>query len=501
MSLLGIDVGTTGVKAVVFNLEGKIIASSYKEYPLIYIKQGWIELNPHIVWNSIEEVIKKVNILSKKDPVEVVSVSSMGESFVSVDSNGNILGNSIANLDTRAEFLMEGWEEKLGRFNIFKITGQSLNPVLTVNKLIWLKKFNPQLFKKVWKFLCYEDFVFYKLGGMTITDYSIAARTMAFDISKKKWSDKILNIAGLDENLLPNIKPSGEIIGEVSEKVAKQLGFKKKVLLVSGAHDQPAGALGSGIIKEEIAMDSTGTVECITPTFNKLNLNKKMLEYNYCCSPAALKGLYVTFAYNFTGGSLLRWYRDILANEEKRLAKKLNKDVYDLILENLPKSPTNLFILPHFLQAGTPYFDSNSKGVILGLTIGTKKNEIVKAILEGITYEMKLNLYCLEKAGIKINEIRAIGGGAKSDVWLKLKADMFNKKVVSLNVSESACLGVALLGGVAIGKYKSIFEAINNVVKVKKVFYPDSQRSKIYEEKFKVYKKIYPTLKDILHKI
>jgi xylulokinase len=501
MSLLGIDVGTTGVKAVVFNIEGKVIADAYKEYPLIYIKPGWIELNPHIILNSIEEVIKKVNILSRKDPVEVISVSSMSESFISLDSNGNILGNSIANLDTRAEFLIEWWEKKLGKFNIFKITGQPLNSILTINKLIWLKKFKPKLFKKVWKFLCYEDFVFYKLSGETITDYSIAARTMAFDINKKKWSDKILNIAGIDVNLLPDVKPSGEVIGEVSKKVAKKLGFKRKVFLVSGAHDQPAGAVGSGIVKEGIAMDATGTVECITPAFNKLNLNKKMLEYNYCCSPHALKNLYVTFAYNFTGGSLLRWYRDTFAIEEKKLAKRSNKDVYNIILKEIPKNPTNLFILPHFLATGTPYFDSNSKGVILGLTFGTKKNEVVKAILEGITYEMKLNLYYLKNAGVDISEIRTIGGGAKSDVWLQLKADMFNKKVVSLNVSESACLGVALLGGVAVGKYKSIYEAINNVVKVKKVFYPDFKKSKIYEDKFEIYKKIYPTLKDILHKI
>jgi len=501
MSLLGIDLGTTGVKAVCFGLSGKVLAEAYQEYPLLQFKGGRVELDPFFVWKAVSSVIRSVNAAAKKDPVEALSVSSMGESFVPIGKNGEFLSNIIANVDTRAGDQRDWWEKKVGLFELFRITGQPYHTIFSINKIKWLKENKPLLYKNTYKFLCMEDLVLFKLGGITVTDYSLAGRMMAFDIKRKIWSKKILDAAGIDAAKLPEPVPSGRIVGEVRTKVAALLGFKAGVKLVTGSIDQSAAALGAGIIKEGVAVDSLGTAECITPVFKGLKLERSMFESNYCCTAHSEPDLYVTFAFNFTGGAILKWYRNYFAELEKGLAKEKGKDVYDLITGGLPEEPTGLLVLPHFTVTGTPYYDNNSKGAILGLTLSTGKSELVKALMEGVTYEMMLNLNCLKKAGLKVKEVRVMGGGARSPYWLQLKADMYGIKTVALNVSEAGCLGGAIRAGTATGRYRNFEEAVAETVKVKKEYYPDKKKNNIYLEKFEVYKKVYPALKDILHKL
>lgn len=502
MSLLGLDVGTTGTKAVAFDITGNIISSSYREYPLIHPKPGWIELDSNVVWNAIKEVLTEVASKTKSDPISALAVSSLGEAATPINKNGEVIYNSIVGFDTRTEDLVLFWERVIGKEKILKITGMPLSGIYTINKIMWMKKHMPDVYKKVWKFLCYEDFVIYKLTGVPVIDYSLASRTMAFDIKKKKWSKEILEKAQVPKNLFSEVAQSGEIVENINKKVASEIGLPDNVKVVTGGHDQPCGALGAGVIKSGLVMDATGTVECLAPAFNKPVLNRSMLKHNHCCYLHVVENLYINISFNFTGGSLLKWYRDTLCKSEIETAKQKNVDVYDIMLTNIKEKPTDLFILPHFTTTGTPWFDANSKGCILGLTLATSKDEITKAVLEGITYEMKLNLELLEESGIKINEIRAIGGGAKSRKWLQLKADMFGKKVVSMKVSEAVCLGAAILAGKATGEYTSIENAVNKVVKQEEIFYPDKNRQKEYEEKFrKIYKNLYLTMKDLNHEI
>jgi len=283
--------------------------------------------------------------------------------------------------------------------------------------------------------------------------------------------------------------------------VAKELGLPKETLVVTGGHDQPCGALGAGVIKPGITMDAIGTVECITPAFQKPVINRKMLSNRFCCYPHVVPNQYVTVAFNFTGGSLLRWYRDQFGEKEVEIAQKTGQDVYDSLVQKISKEPSSLFILPHFTTTGTPYFDHHSRGAILGLALATTKPEVTKAILEGISYEIRLNIELLAQSGISVQEIRAIGGGAKSDIWLQIKSDLFGRKILSLNVTEAASLGVALLAGWAVGEYKSLEEAVKQTVKIKKTFQPNLKNKRIYDQKFKIYRQIYPLLKDLNHQI
>jgi xylulokinase len=279
--------------------------------------------------------------------------------------------------------------------------------------------------------------------------------------------------------------------------MAAQLGLPKGCKVVTGGHDQPAGALGAGIIKERIAIDATGTVECFAPAFSRPVMNPVMLRNNFCCYYHVAPRLYVTLAFNFTGGSLLRWFRDTMAGEEKAEAKRRGVDVYDILMAKMSAAPTDLFVLPHFTMTGTPYMDPTPTGAIIGLNLATSKAKLIKAVLEGISYEMKLNIELLEEAGVVVDELRAIGGGAKSERWLQLKADMFNKRIVRLTTTEAACQGVSIAAGVATGEYASFSEAVGAIVKPDKVFLPNRSRAKMYEEKLAEYRRIYPALKTI----
>ncbi len=355
MSFLSLDVGTTGCKAIIFDLKGRVTANTYREYPLTYPRPGWIELNANLVWIKIKECIEEVLAKDKSTKVKTISVSSQGEAFVPVNKKGDILYNSIVTFDNRAEKWVEWWDAQVSRTKIFEITGMPLSGTYTLNKILWFRENKPKLFAKVWKFLCYEDFIFLKMGLPPTIDYSLAAKTMGFDIHRKCWSKELLRVSELDEDVLSETKPSGEFIGKISRKGAAETGLPVGTRVITGGHDQAAGVLGAGVIEVAQAMDATGTTESIAILFDKPILNNKMLRYNYPSYPCVIKDKYITVAFNFSAGSLLRWYRDNFAKEEVKEAKKKKKNVYEVILEEAQKTPTNIYILPHFTITGTPY--------------------------------------------------------------------------------------------------------------------------------------------------
>ena len=498
---MGLDIGTTGCKAVVFNLEGRVLASAYREYPLIFPRPGWIELDSRLVCERTREVIKEVAVKTKHDPIRALAVSAQGEAVTPVDTDGNILHNSIVSFDVRTAEYPHWWQDRIKKEEIFRITGMPLHGMYTLNKIMWLRENLPEVFRQTARFLCYEELVFALLGLPPTTDYSLAARTMAFDINEKCWSEKLLAIADIDVSLLPEVKPSGSVVGRVPDKVAQELGLPAGVIGVTGGHDQPCGALGAGVVEPGVVMYAIGTVECITPALSQPVINKEMLKNNFACYPHTCQDMYVTIAFNFTGGSLLRWFRDNFAETEKKVADEQGVDTYDLLISQIPEHPSRLFILPHFTATGTPHFDTNSKGAILGLTLSTTKQDIFRAILEGVTYEMKLNVELLESAGVQIDRLYAIGGGAKSGTWMQIKADIMNKPIAVLEVTESACLGAAILAGTAISEYKSAKTTATELSKIRKFFEPDKENSATYTERFSLYRQIYPAIADLNHLI
>jgi len=494
---MGLDVGTTGCKAAVFNPEGKMLSYSYREYPLLHPREGWAELDSRNLWCSIEEVVSESAGKVCNDPVTAVSVSVQGEAVVPVDKKGDPLYNFVVTFDDRTLSQARWWEGHMGRERIFKITGMPLHPMYSICKIQWFQENMPGLYKKAWKFLCVQDFVFLKLGVIPTIDYSLAARTMAFDILNKSWSEEMLSAAGVDEELLAEAKPSGSIVGEIPREKAVVLCLAKKAVAVTGGHDQCCGLLGAGAVREGSSMNATGTSDVLNPVLGRPILSEGMLHNNYCCYHHTKHGLYTSCAFNLTGGLLLRWYRDKLCKEEVREARDTGRDVYELIISRASDNPASVFFLPHFVGSGTPTLDPLSKGAMIGLTLSTTKSDISRAVLDSTNYEMKLNIESMEDAGIRIDEIRAVGGGAKSEKWLQMKADVFGKTVFSLEVSEAACLGAAILAGTAGGVYSSVDEGVSIAVRGKDTYYPDPSMIEQYREKYELYKKLYPALKGL----
>jgi xylulokinase len=501
MSLLGLDVGTTGCKSIIFDEYGEIISYAYKEYPEIYPRPGWVEMDPELIWAAIKEVILKSVLEARRDKVKAISFSVLGVATTPIDNKGRALHNSLTAVDGRSYEQAIYFENILGRERVFNETGSVIAPSWSLNKILWFKENKPEVFKKTHKFVLYEDFIMQKLGFEPTISHSLAGLTMAFDSKNKRWSDLMLGVIGMGPDMLSRTVPSGTVVGELSPKIAEEIGLPSKTRVVSGGFDQAMSALGGGLVGDGMSTLCFGTIECITTAFSDFNTDPLLLEHNHPIYCHVTNDLYITIAFCFTAGALLKWYKDHIATDEVQRAKKENADVYDLIIKEALKSPSNVLILPHFTGSGTPYMDSRSRGAILGMTLSTTKSDIVKGILDSLSYEMKWNIETVEAAGIKINDLNLFGGGARNDILAQIKADIYEKNIHALSIDETGALAAALLAGSAIGVYKNIDEAVSSIVEPRKTFYPKGKYQDGYRRTYDIFKKLYPSLKDINHEL
>jgi xylulokinase len=501
MSLLGIDIGSAGTKGIVFDPEGNQLTSAYSEYPEVYPGPNMIELEPPRVWNAVREVIQRVAADSRDDPIETLCISAIGESFTPVSQDGEFLHNTIISMDNRSVAQTERLRDNLGAEGIFRITGMPIHPSFTLSKIIWLKENRPEVVANTWKFLLWPDIVMLKLGLEPRLDYTLAGRTMAFDTVNKQWSDVMLAEAGISSDMFAEPIQSGEIVGQIPPAVADELGLPPGVVVVAGGHDQQMNALGAGIVRQGLAVDGMGTVECISVAFDEPVLTRQMLEHNYCVYPHVKPNMYATIAFTYSSGSVLRWFRDNFAAAEKAEAEKTGRDAYEIILENLPDGPTGTFLIPYFVGTGTPYLDPLAKGALLGLSLSCDRKTVVKAILEGMCYELNLNVTTLAEAGVPIDCLRATGGGSRSADWLQIKADVTGTRIVTLNVTETGCLAGMMLGAVAKGHYASVDEACEALVKEKSAFEPQEPNHSKYQELYAVYRDIWPAIAELMHRV
>lgn len=495
MSLLGLDIGTTGTKASIFDEGGDRLSDAYREYPLHHPQPGWIELDPVEVWEAVREAVSEAAGRVPSDPVRAMAISVLGEAAVPVEADGTPLENSILGFDNRAAGLFEEWMDEMDAGEIMRITGQPPSQMFTLAKLMWIKWNRADLYRRMDRYVTFGGFAQVQMGLEPHVDYSMAARTMAFDIHRKRYSERICEAAEVDPDKFCPAVPTGHVVGALGRRAAGELGLPEGCLVCAGSHDQPAGALGSGVTRGGVAMDATGTVECFAVAMDQPAVNDTMLENNLACYPHAVPDRFVSIAYNFTGGALLRWARDTFGGIEKQRAEETGTDPYEALIEQMPDQPTDILVQPHFTMAGTPYMDPDPVGGILGLTLSTTRGQFLRALLEGVSYEMKLNLEILERAGVSVREFRAVGGGAKSDFWLQLKADVYNRPVSRLEVAEAASFGMALVAGEGAGVYESAAQAAEKLINVRETFQPRPEHAEIYDEMFGRYRRLRPALK------
>jgi len=503
MSLMGVDVGTTGVKAAVFDESGGLIATAYEEYPLLFPFAGASELDSRTVTEAALRVIgEAAGRVKDSDPVAAIGVASQGEAFTPVAKDGRALGNAMTSSDSRAESYVRVCEPDWAQ-RLYQITGHTPYPMYSLFKLMWLKEHQPEIWDSAWKFLFCQDLVAFVLTGEARTDYSMAARSMLFDVSSKQWSGEILETIGMAEEKLPETIPSGRIIGHVRAELASKLGLGPNVGVTLSGHDQPVGALGCGAAAPGCGSYSIGTTECICVAMDRLILSPELMKANLATYPHVLPDTYTTVAFNITGGSVLKWVRDNFAVEEAAEARRQSRDPYDLIIAAAAREPANVILLPHFGPTGTPHFDSQGAGVLFGLTLSTTRAEVLRAVLEGITYEMKWNLRILEDSGFRLTDLRAVGGGAKSDIWMQIKADILGAPLSAMRVTEATCMGAAILAGSGLGVLDARVAASQWAIPIR-TFEPKKENASLYEERFSVYKEIYSSLggaRRLLHEL
>lgn len=499
MSYLGLDIGTTGAKAGIFDGEGRLLALAYREYPLLAPERGWAEVDSEQVCQACMEVIQEAAAKCPGDPVAGMGISCQGEAFTPVAADGRILGNGMVSSDARAAGIVDSWSGEFGQKRLYESTGHTPHPMFTIYKLLWLREHRPEVWKAAARFYCFEDLMQSRLGLEPAISWPLAGRTMLFNVREHRWEGEILSAVGLDPSRLAPPAPSGAVVGTIGAKIAGRLGLSENVLVVAGGHDQPCGALGAGIAEPGRAMYATGTVECICPAFDRPIFAENLFQSNLCTYDYTLPGMYTTVAFSLTGGNLLRWFRDQWAEAEVAEAARSGVDVYELILRGMDREPTDLLVLPYFTPSGTPYFDAEAPGAILGLRLSTTRGQVLRALLEGVALEMRLNVDILDRAGLAIREFRAIGGGAKNPVLTQLKADVLGRPITTLAVTEAGCLGVALLACAA-HTGTAPQELVGSWVKPTSVVEPDPRRAKQYEEKFAAYRELYPAIRQWVEK-
>lgn len=487
MIIGGLDVGTTGCKLTAYDDKGNFIYNSYKEYE-VSRKCGEHEIDAAVIFDAVCLVIKDT---AKHCELSALGVTTFGETFTVLDEKDNVLLPSMLYTDSRGGEECIELCEALGEEKLTYISGVKPHQMYSLPKIMWIKKNLPEIYAKAKHILLMEDYIVYKLTGNACIDYSLAARTMALDIRKKCWSHEILDAAGVDKGLLSVPVPAFNVAGEIKADIAETLGLKNSVKIVNGSHDQVAAAVGAGVFEVGQAVDGTGTVECVTPVFDSVPDCETLYNEGYSVVPYVFDGTYVCYALSFTGGATLKWFRDNFSKDKSyaELDASVNED------------PTGIMILPHFAGAANPYMDNGSKAAMLGLTLEHTDADIYKALMEGVTYEIMTNIEHLESFGIKPEKLFATGGGAMSDVWLQIKADILNRPVTALLAKEAGTCGTCMMTGVAVGIYKDLYEAKAVFVKEKKTFTPNVEKVKIYRKIYNAYKNIYNAVRPIIAEV
>lgn len=495
---MGIDVGTTGVKAAVFDEIGNMLGYGFRNYDIFFGEGQQAEQDAEEVWRCTKEVMAQAASESGGD-IAAIGLSTQGDAVIPIDRNGNALHYSILGMDYRTQPEAESCAAMLGDRSLFEKTGMRPHPMNSLTKMMWFRQNYGDFSGKLWKLTTYADFLLLKLGAEEpVIDLSMASRVMALDLDTKEWDQEILTKTGIEKEWLSKPLPSGVTVGTIRSEVAEETGISKEARIVTGGHDQTCAALGAGVVEEGTALDSHGTAEVLSTAFKERRTGELMYKSFYPVTYHAAEDRFFTFALNHTGGILLQWVRDTFCGAEVEEARGKGIDPYTYMIEKTSDRPASVMVLPHFNGSGTPWCDMDSKGAFLGMTMSTTRSDLVKATMDCLTYEMRINLERFNEADILVNRIRCVGGAAKSKKWLQLKADILGCPVETLEVREAACLGAAMLAAKAAGVYVDTLEALA-MVQLKERFEPDICSRQLYDNKYRIYRTIYDTLKGLNH--
>jgi len=442
------------------------------------------------------DVIREAAGKAGQGSVSAIGISSQGEAFTAVGPDGAALCNAMISSDSRAAACAEAWPAEFGAERLYRTTGHTAHPMFTLFKLLWLRDNRPRVWRSASRFLCFEDLLHLRLGLDPAMGWPLAGRTMLFDVTRHEWSPEILAAIRLDASRLARPLPSGTIAGRIPDNTARRLGLAPQACVVTGGHDQPCAALGAGAVSPGTAMYATGTVECITPAFDKAVFSNTLRRSNLCTYDHVIPNTHATVAFSLTGGNLLTWARDTFAPDIVRQAAEHGCDAYDLLLKEAGESPSPLLALPYWTPSGTPHFDTRTPGIVTGWRMETTRGQFVRALLEAVAFEMRLNLQILEKAGYPIHVLNAVGGGAQSRLWTRLNANVTGRPIRVMQVNEAGCLGAAMLALAAVAD-RPVAELASAWVRTVDTIEPDTALRQHYLDRFAQYRRLYALSREL----
>jgi xylulokinase len=495
--LIGIDVGTTGTKAVLVQPSGRVVARATHEYPLHTPRPGWAEQDPADWWRATVAAIRDVLQASGARPEDVRGLGLSGQQHGSVflGKDGEVLREALLWCDQRTAAQCDWIHDTVGSD---RVVAETLNPVLTgfqAPKIVWLRDNEPEVYERLRMILLPKDYVRYRLTGEFATEVSDAAGTSLLNVGKRQWSEVMLKGLGLTADMLPRVYESPEASAAICETAARETGLRAGLPVAGGGGDNACSAVGNGVIEEGIVQVSVGTSGTVFAPMLEPKMDPKLRVHTFC---HAVPGQWHAMGVMLMAGGSLRWFRDELCGEEKAEAERRGVDPYEIITEMASRAPMGsegLIFLPYLTGERTPHADPNARGVFMGIGLRHTKAYMARAIMEGVCYGLRDSLEILREMKLPIDEARNTGGGSRSEFWRQMQSDVFRTPLVAMEIDEGAAFGAALLGGVAGGVWPDVPAACAAAVRTKEPVKPNRQASVVYNRYYPTYRGLYRSLK------
>jgi len=501
---LGIDIGTSGTKTLAIDEHGHILASAVEPHTSYFPRPLWSEQDPEDWWRATVRSVRRAVAKARLKPADVKAIGLSGQMHgaVFLDRNDKVIRRAILWNDQRTAAECAEIEQRVGgRENLIKLAANPALTGFTAPKILWLRNHEPQNYERTRKILLPKDEIRRRLTGEYATDVSDASGMLLLDVARRVWSKKLLAALDIDIDLLARCYESEDVVGRLTGKAAKLLGLSTDCVVVGGAGDCAAGAVGTGIVTRGLLSTSIGTSGVMFVHSDTVKNDPRGRIHTFC---HAVRGKWHMMGVNLSAGGSLQWFRNALCQVETAAAKRAGREIYDLLTTEaaqVPPGSEGLFFLPYLSGERTPHADPYARGCFIGLTSAHGRGHLVRAIMEGVTYALRDSLKIIEGLGVPVRQIRASGGGARSPLWRQIQADVFARKVFTLAGEEGAAFGAALLAAVGAGAYKNVEEACAVVIRVVGETPVNRTAKAYYEKAFPLYQQLYHSLKDDFRRI
>ena len=481
---VGIDLGTSSVKLLLTNKSGKIYNSVVKKYDLILLKESWSEQSPDDWYKQTLLGLKEL-IFGHEDAIKGISFSGQMHGLVILDEEDNVIRNAILWNDQRTAKEVDYLNNVIGIEKLMEYTGNIASTGLTLPKILWVKENEPDNYRKISKVMLPKDYLIYKLTNIFATDVSDVSGTLYYNVENRKYSQEMLDLAGLNQKCFPKVFESYEVVGKVSNETKEFLKLTHDVKVIAGGGDQAVGAVGLGIVHDNevsISLGTSGVIFVSTANFTP-DYKSNLQSYAHANGKYHLMGVMLSAA-----GSMEWFNSKVIGNQD-----------YDLLFEKIKDiDPSQeLFFLPYLMGERSPINDPYAKGVFIGLSMKHNKYDMARGIIEGVTFALKDSLELVRTLGINVDKIKITGGGAKSELWCQLIADIMNIKVTTVVTDEGPALGAAILAMVGCGEYETVQLACETIIKTNNNFIPNQTLFEMYNQKYHKFKLIYPSVKHL----